>query len=118
MFLGRDGSKNFWCGFCNTPVATDEVAEQARSDVGDGVKFHAPLKLRAMHILKHYHEQNLCFGDWICVAHNKRKDLITEEERKRAEARLEQQRVDVESDIDEVSDHRCQASCMKAKIFR
>ena len=74
MHLGREGHHHFWCGFCN------ELIDQPNSVQG------GTWDARFKHIGDHFDKDSANINDWIDIEANKKKGLITREDRKKTKA--------------------------------
>lgn len=92
MHLGREGHKNFWCGFCNTLIPQPESNQQ------DSIQTSAWV-LRSKHIGDHFDKENLHINDWVCIEHNKKKSLITVQDKKKAKTRFRDGKAADDSDL-------------------
>ena len=75
MRLGRDGHHRFWCGFCERAI------EQQRENQG-------AWDVRFKHIGDHFDKDDCHIDNWLCLDENKKKGLITPEDRKNAKRRM------------------------------
>lgn len=92
MHLGREGHHHFWCGFCVKLVAQPNNAQQ------DSIQQSA-WAMRSKHIGDHFDKNNRHINDWVCIEHNKRKELITKEDKKKAKTRVRNGKADDGSDL-------------------
>lgn len=92
MHLGREGHHHFWCGFCNKLIAQEDGKQQ------DSIQPSAWV-MRFNHIGNHFDKSNDNIDDWVCIEHNKKKGLITKEDRKKAKTRLRNGKADDDSDL-------------------
>ena len=90
--LGREGHKNFWCGFCDTLIPQPDSSQQ------DSIQTSAWV-LRFKHIGDHFDKENLHINDWVCIEHNKKKSLITVQDKKKAKTRFRDGKAADDSDL-------------------
>lgn len=75
MHLGREGHHHFWCGFCNKLIKQQDSMHQGAWD------------MRFKHIGDHFDKDNYHIDNWIDIGENRKKGLITKEERKKSRGR-------------------------------
>lgn len=92
MHLGREGHKNFWCGFC------DKLIPQPDSSQQDSIQTSAWV-LRFKHIGDHFDKENGHINDWVCIEHNKKKGFITMQDKKKAKSRFRDGKAADDSDL-------------------
>lgn len=92
MHLGREGHKNYWCGFCN------ELIPQFNSSQRDSMQ-NSAWNVRCKHIGDHFDKQERHIDDWVCIEHNKKKGFITKENSKKLKSRYREGKAEDEGDL-------------------